>query len=155
MESEIWEQVSLKTTKGVSAAWMGSISGGPEPGGTAGGMLGWVEGGIFLGPCPDKSMDGLKNKGSLLIQPLPDIDIFSGKWTDKMEWRHQFDHLHLLEEQRGTEKRKTERKEGSNFDAKDQGVKGGWHDQSTRKTWMFSNCQLLYDPARAVFDGME
>jgi len=46
-------------------------------------MLCWVEEGIILVPCPDKSMDGLKSKGSLLIQPLPDIDIFSGKWMNQ------------------------------------------------------------------------
>jgi len=64
-ERDLGEQVSLKTTEGVSAAWFGSSSGGPEPGGTAGGgMLGWGEEGIFLGPCPDQSLDGLKNKGS-------------------------------------------------------------------------------------------
>ena len=57
---------------------MGSSSGGPEPGGTAGGMLGWVEEGIFLVPCPDQSLDCLKNKGSPVIQPLPDIDIGIG-----------------------------------------------------------------------------
>jgi len=57
VESEIWEQVPLKTTEGVSVSWMGSSSSCPEPGGTAGGgMMGWVEEGIFLGPCPDKSM---------------------------------------------------------------------------------------------------
>jgi len=78
-ERDLGEQVSLKTTEGVSAAWMGSNLGGPEPGGTAGGgMLGWGEEGIFLGPCPDQSLDGLKNKGSPVIQPLPDIDIGIG-----------------------------------------------------------------------------
>ena len=73
----------IETTEGVSAAWMGSSSGGPEPGGTArGGMLGCVEEGIFLSPCPDKSMAGLRNKGSLVIQPLREIDIYSGKWMN-------------------------------------------------------------------------
>jgi len=57
----------LKTTEGVSTAWMGSSSGGTEQDGTAGWMLGWGEKGIILRPCPDKSMDGLKDKGSLVF----------------------------------------------------------------------------------------
>ena len=77
-----------------------------------------------------------------------------------MKSRHRFDHLHMLKEQRGREKGDRRRKkgkkgQGNNFVAKDQGVKGGWQDQSTRYTCTFSNCQLLGDPARAVFDGME
>ena len=132
---------------------MGSISGGPEPGGTAGGMLGWVEGGIFLGPCPDKSMDGLKSKGSLLIQPLPDIDIFSGKWMNQWNGDTALTICICLKNREGErrEDRRGERGQGNALVAKDQGVKG----QSTRYTWTFSNCQLLGDPARVVFDGIE
>ena len=79
---------------------------------------------------------------------------------ESIEWRHLLDDLHMLEEQRGREKGDRRRKkgkkgQGNNFVAKDQGVKGGLHDHSTRYTWTFSNCHLSYDPARAVFDGME
>jgi len=41
-------------------------------------MLGWVEEGIFLVPCPDQSLDCLKNKGSPVIQPLLNNDIDIG-----------------------------------------------------------------------------
>jgi len=149
VESEIWEQVSLKTTKGVSAAWMGSISGGPEPGGTAGGMLGWVEEGIILRPCPGKSIV----VSSLVIQPLHGIDIGSGKWMNQWNGDTALTICICLKNREGErrEDRRGERGQGNALVAKDQGVKG----QSTRYTWTFSNCQLLGDPARVVFDGIE
>ena len=77
-----------------------------------------------------------------------------------MEWRHLLDDLHMLEDQRGREKRKTEgeekeRKDNEMLLSKESRSQGCWHDQSTRYTCTFSNCHLSYDPARAVFDGME
>jgi len=45
-----------------------------------------------------------------------------------MEWRHRFDHLHMLKEQRRREKKDRRRKkgqkgQGNNFAAKDQRVR--------------------------------
>jgi len=106
VESEIWESKSHRRRRGSPPLGWGAVRVvlsrvGPQEGC-------WAGLGRHLSRSLSRQVNGLKNKGSLVIQPLREIDIFFWQTDEWMEWRHRLDHLHLLEEQRGREKKMTE-----------------------------------------------